>query len=385
MSQVPFSGAADIQILVLQSTSFCNIDCSYCYLPDRTKKGAMPEHVLKRVAEEVIGSRYWRPDSLVLWHAGEPLVCGVDWYRRAHDCLASRSTAPLRIQFQTNGTLIDSSWTEFFKTARSWVGVSVDGPRDLHDSHRRDRRGRPTFDLTMRGISRLREAEIPFTAIAVVTDAALDRPDDIYDFFDELRPEVVGFSIEEAEGDNAISSLYEKRQAERVEHFFRRLAQRTFESSNPIRIREIDATLRPFLCESTGTHVSQEVRMGWIVAIGANGDVALFSPEHLTTRQPDGNTLAVGNILTQTLDEIFAGEAARKQRDEIARGVEACSRSCRYFRYCGGGSPSNKYFEKGRFDVTETQYCRLAKQALSRGIMNTILDSRRKTTGPNAT
>ena len=366
-----------VQILVLQSTAFCNIDCSYCYLPDRDVKGRMGRDVLQRVGREIIDSPYWRDDSLVLWHAGEPLVCGVEWYRYAHSLLSDDGRRPLRIQFQTNGTLLDSAWTDFFRESGACVGVSIDGPKVLHDHHRRDRRGKPTFDRCMQSISMLRDAAIPFSTISVVTSESLGRADEIFEFFNELEPSRVGFSIEEAEGVNCESSLYRDSLLELVERFFFSLAMRNFQAAKPLRIREIDAVLAALVESRVRVGTSQEVELGWIVAIGTGGDVALFSPELLTTRSRNGQIMTVGDIRTQSFTEIVSSEKARHQAEQILRGVSACRFSCEYFPHCGGGSPANKYFEFERFDVAETWYCRVAKKATVRGILRAIAETAR--------
>src|SRR5208283_1786235 len=126
----------------------------------------------------------------------------------------------------------------------------------------------------------------------------------------------------------------------------------------PLRIREVESVLAGLIAPPGRTGVSQETRLGWIVTIGTNGDVALFSPELLTTRQANGEYATVGNILEQDFSTILYGERTRSLATEIGKGVGLCRSTCSYFAHCGGGSPANKYFETQRFDVSETWYCR---------------------------
>lgn len=360
-----------LQILVLQSTTFCNIDCSYCYLPGRSRKNLMSEAVLARVADEVIASPLWGEDSLILWHAGEPLSCGTDWYDAAHATLG-RNRPRLRIQFQTNGTLIDRRWTSAFQRWGAWVGVSIDGPKVLHDRHRRDRLGKPTFDRVMAGVRLLRQEGVPFTTIAVISRESLACADEIFEFFAELRPERLAFSIEEAEGSNARSSLYREELVAEVETFFERVTTLNLRLARPLRIREVEHVLTALIAPSGRVETSQETALGWIVSVGARGDVAFFSPELLTTLQADGESSAVGNLLTSSLGDLLSAQKTRAQAAAIQAGVARCRESCAYFSHCGGGSPANKYFESQRFDVSETWYCRLAKQATVRGVLRAI-------------
>jgi uncharacterized protein len=369
-----------IELLVLQSTAFCNIDCGYCYLPGRERRGAMPQRVLDRVAEEIVASPLWRPESLLLWHAGEPMTLAPGWYRDAHGRLgAARGRLP-RIQFQTNATLLSDAWLAFLGESGAGIGVSLDGPEWLHDRHRRDRSARGTFAKTMRGVALLKAAGVDFTVIATVTVDALQAPDEIFDFFAGIAPRKLAFSIEEAEGANLRSSLYRDDLVAAVEAFFRRLAERNFAAAEPLRIREVEQVIGR-LANRGHAGLSQEAELCRIVSVGADGAVAFHSPELLTTRGADGASGAVGNILEQSFAEILAGSALAAQNRDIAAGVAACASSCEYYDFCGGGSPANKLFEHGRLDVTETWYCRLAKQAATRGVLAAIARSGRTPVG----
>jgi uncharacterized protein len=216
----------------------------------------------------------------------------------------------------------------------------------------------------------------PFSTISVVTEASLDCPDEIFDFFYELRPERVAFSIEEAEGSNKESSLYRERLVGRVEEFFYRLAIRNFFCAQPLRIREIEGVLTGLSAPPGRTNRSQETELGWIVSVGKTGDVSFFSPELLTTVGRDGLPMIDGNLHDEGFASLLTAATTRQKQDEIGRGVEKCAADCVYFGHCGGGSPANKHFETGRFDVSETWYCQLAKKATVRGVLRAISDCR---------
>lgn len=332
----------------------------------------MLDAVIQRVASEIIQSEYWRPSSVVLWHAGEPMSVGWEWYQNVHGILDGESGRVRRVQFQSNATLLDRDWISFLRRSKASVGVSIDGPKWLHDRHRKDRGGQGTFDAAMRGVEQLREAQIPFTNIVTVTKDTLEAADAVFDFFDILRPEKLAFSIEEAEGANARSSLYEEAMLARVEAFFQRIAERNFAITNPLRIREIESVIAGLVAPSDRFGSSQETQLGRIIAVSATGDIAVFSPELLTTVRSDGGYETVGNILSDSLTEIFASEAVRGRQTLIDAGVRLCQRSCDIFNQCGGGSPANKVFETERYDVSETWYCRVAKKATVRGIKTAI-------------
>src|SRR6187397_671006 len=135
-----------LELLVIQPTPFCNLNCEYCYLPDRSSTARMSERVLRRTFEQVLSSGFARGSMTVVWHAGEPLVLPIAYYEHAIAMLAELNTASLTIHhaLQTNATLINAAWCEFIKRHHVRVGVSVDGPAFLHDARRKTRSGRGT-------------------------------------------------------------------------------------------------------------------------------------------------------------------------------------------------------------------------------------------------
>ncbi|WP_171168778.1 radical SAM protein [Streptomyces sp. I05A-00742] len=190
------------QTVVLQPTSFCNMDCSYCYLRDRGLKNDMlPEtaDAVARSVEGLVGSG--RPLGLV-WHGGEPLTLGAE---RFSALLAPFET--LRLEglvhhyVQTNATLVTDAWCDLLEEFEFRVGVSIDGPAVLN-TQRVDRRGRPAFERIIRGIARLRERGIPFSAVTVVGREGIGHPEELLDFLSTLGCHSVGFNLEETEGVN---------------------------------------------------------------------------------------------------------------------------------------------------------------------------------------
>jgi uncharacterized protein len=352
-------------LLVLQGTPFCNLDCTYCYLPNRSDRRRMPiATVHDAVAWVFRETRPADPLSLV-WHAGEPLTLPIDWYREAF--AAAKAAAPpaarLRHHFQTNATLLEDRWCDFFQEHHVNVGVSVDGPADLHDLHRRTRRGGGSHEQVMRGIAVLQRRSVPFHVICVVHQGTLDAADRLADFF--LREGIthLGLNVEEIEGANASSSLAEADVAARYGRFLDRLLERAERSGN-LHIREGDRFVDKITHPSFGSIGSNDENLPFaIVTVSCSGDISTYSPELADFDHPVHGPFRFGNVATTRLAEIRADLRFQAIEREIAQGVALCSSDCGYFAFCGGGSPSNKLAENRTMASSQTLSCRLNQKA----------------------
>jgi len=228
-----------IELLVMQPTPFCNIACDYCYLAERDVVRFMSADVVRAAIRNARDSGLLGRELDVVWHAGEPLAAPVTFYERAFDIIGEEvgATVAVRHSVQTNGILIDERWCELFARYGVHVGVSIDGPADIHDRHRRTRDGRPTHARVMQGIERLQRAGVDFDALAVVTDTSLDRADDIVDFFLGAGVGRVGFNVDEQEGVRTGSSLAGAES--RVRAFLARIFERAADEPERLRIREM--------------------------------------------------------------------------------------------------------------------------------------------------
>jgi uncharacterized protein len=154
------TGAApQLRLLVLQPTPFCNIDCSYCYLSHRNSAARMSRETLDLVCRRVFESPLLDRQLEVAWHGGEPLAVPLAWYEDAFALMAERRPAALQLKhsFQTNGLLVNKSWARFFARTQARIGLSIDGPADLHDANRRTRRGHGTHERAMRAVRLLQD------------------------------------------------------------------------------------------------------------------------------------------------------------------------------------------------------------------------------------
>ncbi len=349
--------AEALALLVVQPTAFCNINCSYCYLPERLNRRVMSSEVLDALFRRVFESARLGPRLEIAWHAGEPLVVPRAFYTEAlHRCETyNRRGVEVTFRVQTNATLIDGRWAAFLKTRAFGVGVSIDGPAFLHDVNRRTRSGAGSFTAVMRGISHLRQAGVPFDAMAVITRQTLPHADALLDFFARLGARRVGFNVENQEGVHAGSSVDWDEIHLALPRFLDRLVERHAQGL-PFRIRELEeaaAVLRTRPSLSARHPAAAPFR---IVNVNVNGDVSTFSPE-LMGQETRFGPIRFGNVLTDRLDDLLAHPTCVAIAREIDEGIERCRTTCAYFDVCGGGCPSSKFFENGTCASTVTRDC----------------------------
>jgi len=353
-----------IQLLVVQPTPFCNIDCRYCYLPDRTNKATVAEDTLGNLFTQVFASGWAAEGLSVVWHAGEPMVLPIEFYRRAFRLVDELRPAdvPVSHSFQTNGTLIDEAWCRFIADEHIGIGVSIDGPQRFHDRNRVTRSGRGTFDKTIAGVRLLRRHGVPFHVISVLSSASLAAPQAMFDFYVGEGIENVCFNVEESEGGH-VSETFAASGIDRL--YYRFLSEFwRLAAASPGKlafIREIDDATRQVLRPQEAGFSNQLVEPFAVTSMDWCGNIATFSPELLGMKSADYGDFIIGNINRDSLADMAQHPVLARMLADIRAGVAQCRESCEYFSVCGGGEPVNKLFENGSFATAETTYCRMTK------------------------
>ncbi|HEY0697402.1 MAG TPA: cyclophane-forming radical SAM peptide maturase AmcB [Micromonospora sp.] len=359
--------AAEPAYVVMQPTTLCNLDCAYCYLPFRAANRRMTLPVARAVADSVNGWARQRRFSVV-WHGGEPLAAGREHLAQ----LMAPFDPTVEHHVQTNATLVDDEWCEFFLAHDVRVSVSVDGPRQ-RNADRVDRGGRAAYDRIRQGVAALRKHGIAFSALCVVSRPEPGLATELYDYFLDLGCDVLGINIEETEGVNTRSNDHS---AAAVAGFWAELVT-AWRREPRVHLREVEWALRYVAAVLDGT--SDQVlprQLDPIPTIGHDGSVVVLSPELAGFSDPRYGDFTSGNVLTTALPEILAGAAATPWVAEFVAGVESCRSGCPYFEFCGGGHAANRYFEHGRFDGTETNHCRNSKIHLLEGVLDHARDHR---------
>ncbi len=186
------SASFPFHIMAKPSGPICNLDCKYCFylekesLYPKTTNWKMTEDVLETYIRQYITSQD-APLINFAWQGGEPTLLGVDFFRKVVE-LQKKYADGKQIEnaLQTNGILLDDRWGEFLAENKFLVGLSIDGPRELHDRYRVDKGGQPTFDRVIRGLHYLTRHGVEFNTLTVVQKDNSYQPLKVYRFLKEV-------------------------------------------------------------------------------------------------------------------------------------------------------------------------------------------------------
>jgi len=190
----------EFQIFVKPVGPLCNMACRYCYY--LVKEQLYPEEAPFRMSPDLL-EEYIRQhveastEALIAfsWHGGEPTMAGLEYFRKIIEIQKRFCPPGSRIVngIQTNGTLLDDAWCSFFARERFTVGISVDGPRELHDLYRYDKKGKSTFGRTINGYRLLKKHGVACEILCVVNASNVRHPLEVYRFFRELGAGFITF------------------------------------------------------------------------------------------------------------------------------------------------------------------------------------------------
>jgi uncharacterized protein len=369
-----------VHLLIVQPTPFCNINCSYCYLAGRSNRATIGDQTLENLFAKLFRAGWADRRLDVAWHAGEPTVLPIEFYRRAFAILDRYRPRDVEVThgFQTNAILLNSAWCDFFRANRVSVGVSIDGPERINDLHRVDRAGRGTFAKVVAGIRLLRAEGVRFHVITVLSSESLRSAKELYAFYAEEGIEHVGFNVEETEGEH-VSSMRAGPPAWTIyRDFLAEFASLAARDGRVKTIREIDHGVRvayrnPFFgvgaSRDLGPH-NVLVEPFNILSMDCEGNLATFSPELLGHKNARYNDFVIGNVNADAFEQLPQGAAFQRMHADIQAGVALCREQCGYFDMCGGGEPANKIAENGTFVSSATNFCHMTRMAVADLMLN---------------
>ena len=337
-------------VMMRPSGSICNLDCEYCYFLSKElmypgSKFRMADALLEEYTRQYIEAQRV-PEVTFAWQGGEPTLMGLDFFRQAIAYQKNYCKPGMRIfnAFQTNGVLLDDDWCAFFKEHDFLIGISIDGPRPLHDHYRVDKGGQPTFDRVMRGLKFLKKHQVEFNVLTTVHAANAGKPLEVYRFLrDEVKTQFMQFIpiVERKnetgfqEGNEVVDRSVTARQyGEFLKTIFDEWVMRDIGSTF---VQIFDVALAGYTGNRPGLCVFEET-CGTAMAMEHNGD--LFTCDHFV--EPD---YKLGNIQEiPLLDMVASDQQWEFGRDKKESLPQYCL-DCEVRFVCNGGCPKNRFIE----------------------------------------
>lgn len=316
-------------VMAKPASSRCNLNCRYCFYLDKPEQPMMDDATLEAFICQQIAAQPGN-DVQFAWQGGEPTLCGVDFFRRVV-ALQQRYGQGKNIQnaFQTNGMLINDEWCRFFRDNGWLVGVSLDGPPDLHDAYRVSRSGNPTQRKVTAAIEKLRVHQVSFNLLTVVNRLNSQQPEAVYRYLRALGTPFLQF-IPLVEHENP-ESVTDKQWGEFLKAVFDIWVR---EDIGRVFVQLFDSTLGVW-----SGYPSQMCSLaeccGHAFALEANGDV--YQCDHFV--YPD---YRLGNIHQTSLMALNRSEAAKRfGLSKQAMLADECL-ECPAHRLCNGDCPKHR-------------------------------------------
>jgi uncharacterized protein len=329
----------------------CNLDCKYCFYLPKTRlypgrKLRMNDELCETYLRQYIDAQQV-PDVTISWQGGEPTLIGLDFFKRSIEYTKRLARPRMHIQhtLQTNGTLLNDEWCRFLRENNFLVGLSLDGPRELHDYYRVDKAGAPTFDRVIRAARLMQNHKVEFNVLCTVHAANAEHPLKVYRFFrDELTVRWVQFipiverinpdgSTLLQEGDTVTDrSVKPDRWGKFLMTIFDEWVRRDV---GEMHVNVFEAALASWVGVPATMCIFDET-CGKALALEHNGDV--YSCDHFV--EPG---YLLGNIIDQNLKELVASDKRSKFGNDKSDLLPHQCRDCDVRFACNGECPKNRF------------------------------------------
>lgn len=352
----PFS--RPLYVMTKPAGASCNLACEYCYYLEKLQlyrhdaRHVMSDEMLERFVKQYIESQTMQ-QVLFCWHGGETLMRPLSFYEKVVR-LQRQYAQGRQIDnvIQTNGTMIDDRWAQFFHDQGWLVGVSIDGPEEFHDEYRRNKAGRPSWRQVMKGINCLNKHQVEWNAMAVVNDFNADYPHDFYQFFKDIGCHYLQFTpiverISPHPDRRHLASMADDVQAELADfsvtpeqwgHFLCTVFDQWVRNDvGSTFVQLFDTTLANWM-GMDGSLCTMARECGHAGVMEYNGDV--YSCDHFVFPE-----YKLGNIRDNTLTEMMYSERQQAFGQNKYRSLPQQCKSCQYLFACHGECPKNRFSE----------------------------------------
>ncbi len=351
----------------------CNINCEYCYYLEKEKlflakkKFRMAPNVLETFIRQTIEASLEAsmPEIQFAWQGGEPTMLGVGYFKQivALQKKYLPNDIPVTNAFQTNGTLLDDDWGRFLKDNEFLVGISIDGPKKIHNRYRVDRAGRPTFDAVMRGLEVLQRHGVDHNALTVVQRANGGKGKEVYKFLKGLGIGFIQFIpiAERSTGDalagapqvdmdpgNSVTAwsvsprAYGKFLCDVFDTWFRNDIGEVF-------VQLFDVQLGLWMGHGASLCVFAK-NCGGCLALEHDG--SLYSCDHYVYPQ-----YQLGNMMEAPLRDFLWADRQLEFGQEKETKLTAQCKRCSFRFACNGGCPKHRFATAGDGEIEHNYFC----------------------------
>ena len=368
LETIPANAPPAYHVLAKPTGAICNLDCKYCFFLSKEmlypgSRFRMADELLETYIKQLLESQR-APRVTVGWQGGEPTLMGLDFFKLSVEYVDKYRKHGQQIEYtiQTNGTQLDDEWAVFFEENEFLVGLSVDGPRELHDAYRVNKGGEGSFDQVMRGWEVLKKHGVDFNILCTVHAANQDHPVEVYKFFrDELETEFIQFIPIVERSTIEMLPVANEGWAERPggdRPFYKQsgelVTERTVGAAEWGQFltaifeewvrRDVGKVYVQMFDVTLGAHVGEyslcihSPTCGNALAIEHNGD--LYSCDHYV--EPD---YLLGNIQETHMLELVASQKQRQFGQDKMDTLPKYCQECEVRYACHGGCPRNRFIE----------------------------------------
>ena len=331
---IPFG--SPLFVMLKPVGSRCNLACRYCYYLDKARHEEMSDELLDEFIRQYLEAQT-QPEVLFTWHGGEPLLRPISFYQKAMQ-MQQRYAHGRTIDncLQTNGTLITKEWCQFFHDNHFLIGISIDGPQDMHDAYRQSPRQQSSWQQVMHAINLLNQYDVMWNAMATVNHLTADEPQRFYRFFREIGCQFLQFTpvVERQHGKVADFSVSPRQWGNFLCGVF---DEWVLQDIGEVYVQLFEATLANWVGEAPGL-CSMSPLCGRCAAMESNGDV--YSCDHFVFPE-----YLLGNIRTSTLTSLLYGECQQQFGRNKSETLSRQCRECPFLFACHGECPRNRFVD----------------------------------------
>ena len=333
--------AKPLYVMLKSIGAVCNLGCTYCYYlekkelyPDKGSKTIMSDDLLERFVSQYIEAQTMQP-ILFTWHGGEPLMRDISFYKKALELQRKYAKGKqISNTLQTNGTLLNDEWCEFFRENNFLIGISIDGAKPFHDKYRTTKDLRPTFDHVLRGINLLKKHGVEYNIMGVVNDFNINYPLEFYQFFKDIDSHYIQFSpvVERDSNGNVTQwSVTPEKWGDFLIAIFNEWVRKDV---GIYFVQYFDSALANWVGVDPGICIFAK-NCGHAGVMEFNGDV--YSCDHFVYPQ-----YKLGNIKDKTLVEMMY--STQQSEFGLAKSASLSSqcKQCKYLFACRGECPKNR-------------------------------------------